>query len=214
MSPRSFKKFRVEIPGASVARPNTFRQRFEAWQSWDCEKCPIMDASDWLLCTCARRWCRVAVRNQQTMALTMDLSSTPFFNFFLSPCCFDLSMSGVNVKYIHQRVGGTQLVVGSQQFEVQNQRHWSGQMYISVSCSFDLDYCIEFVDRIVFIEHMHRPLKPPERFPFGVSRCGLTVRRLAGKQKDFGSIRFGSSFSSLQKLWFMDAVLWLCPHNS
>ena len=46
-----------------------------------------------------------------------------------------------------------------------------------------------------------------------VSRCGLAVRRLAGKQKDLGSIRFGSPFSSLQKLWFMDTVLWLCPHN-
>ena len=40
-----------------------------------------------------------------------------------------------------------------------------------------------------------------------VSRCGLVVRRLAGKQKDLGSIRFGSPFSSLQKLWFTDTVL-------
>ena len=39
------------------------------------------------------------------------------------------------------------------------------------------------------------------------SGCGLAVRRLAGKQKDLGSIRFGSPFSSLQKLWFMDTVL-------
>ena len=30
-------------------------------------------------------------------------------------------------------------------------------------------------------------------------RCGLAVRRLAGKQKDLGSIRFGSPFSSLKK---------------
>ena len=29
-----------------------------------------------------------------------------------------------------------------------------------------------------------------------VSRCGLAVRRLAGKQKDLGSIHFGSPFSS------------------
>ena len=29
-----------------------------------------------------------------------------------------------------------------------------------------------------------------------VSRCGLAVRRWAGKQKDLGSIRFGSPFSS------------------
>ena len=39
---------------------------------------------------------------------------------------------------------------------------------------------------------------------FGVSRCGLAVRRLAGKQKDLGSIRFGSPSSSLKKkcgLW-------------
>ena len=28
------------------------------------------------------------------------------------------------------------------------------------------------------------------------SRCGPAVRRLAGKQKDLGSIRFGSPFSS------------------
>ena len=40
-----------------------------------------------------------------------------------------------------------------------------------------------------------------------VSRCGLAVRRLACEQKDLGSIRFGSPFSSLQKLWFMDTVL-------
>ena len=33
-----------------------------------------------------------------------------------------------------------------------------------------------------------------------VSRCGLAVRRLASKQKDLGSIRFGSPFSSLQKI--------------
>ena len=29
-----------------------------------------------------------------------------------------------------------------------------------------------------------------------MSRCGLAVRRLAGKQKDLGSTRFGSPFSS------------------
>ena len=29
-----------------------------------------------------------------------------------------------------------------------------------------------------------------------MSRCGLAVRRYAGKQKDLGSIRFGSPFSS------------------
>ena len=47
-----------------------------------------------------------------------------------------------------------------------------------------------------------------------VSRCGLAVRRLAGKQKDLGSIRLAgklknldSLFSSLQNLWFMDTVL-------
>ena len=36
----------------------------------------------------------------------------------------------------------------------------------------------------------------------GLSRCGLVVRRLAGKQKDLGSIRFGSPFSS--KIVVMD----------
>ena len=45
----------------------------------------------------------------------------------------------------------------------------------------------------------------------GVSRCGLAVRRLTDlegvKQTDLGSIRFGSPFSSLQKLWFIDTVL-------
>ena len=40
-----------------------------------------------------------------------------------------------------------------------------------------------------------------------VSQCGLAVKRLAGKQKDLGSIRFGSPFSCLQKLWFMDTIL-------
>ena len=44
-------------------------------------------------------------------------------------------------------------------------------------------------------------------FSMLVSRYGLAVRRLAGKQKDLGSIRFGSPFSSLQKLWFMETVL-------
>ena len=39
-----------------------------------------------------------------------------------------------------------------------------------------------------------------------VSPCGLAVRLLAGKQKDLGSIRFGSPFSSIQKLWFMGTV--------
>ena len=40
-----------------------------------------------------------------------------------------------------------------------------------------------------------------------VSRCGLAVRSLAGKQKDLGSIRFGSPLSSFEKLWFMETVL-------
>ena len=61
----------------------------------------------------------------------------------------------------------------------------------------------------------HQPLTPPSTtLPFiplllapPVSRCGLAVRRLAGEQKDLGSVRFGSPFSSLQKLWFMDTVL-------
>ena len=40
-----------------------------------------------------------------------------------------------------------------------------------------------------------------------VSPCGPAVRRLAGKQKDLGSIGFGSPFSSLQKLWFTDTAM-------
>ena len=37
----------------------------------------------------------------------------------------------------------------------------------------------------------------PDPFPvLCVSRCGLAVRRYAGEQKDPGSIRFGSPFSS------------------
>ena len=32
---------------------------------------------------------------------------------------------------------------------------------------------------------------------------------LAAKQKDLGSIRFGSTFSSLQKMWFMDSLVTL-----
>ena len=50
-------------------------------------------------------------------------------------------------------------------------------------------------------------LKKVEFMQVSVSRCGLVVRRLAGKQKDLRSIRFGSPFSSLQKVWFMDTVL-------
>ena len=35
-----------------------------------------------------------------------------------------------------------------------------------------------------------------------VGRCGLAVRRWAGKQKDLGSIRFGSPFSAKKRgLW-------------
>ena len=49
---------------------------------------------------------------------------------------------------------------------------------------------------------------------WGTSGTIQPVRRLAGKQKDLGSIRCGSPFSSLQKMWFMDTVLRLCPHNS
>ena len=49
--------------------------------------------------------------------------------------------------------------------------------------------------------------------PSVVSWCGLVVRHLAGKQKDLGSIHFSSPFSSLQKCWFMDTVLWLCPRS-
>ena len=40
-----------------------------------------------------------------------------------------------------------------------------------------------------------------------VSWCGLVVRCKADKDKDLGLIL------SLQKLWFMDIVLWLCQHN-
>ena len=61
--------------------------------------------------------------------------------------------------------------------------------------------------------HLTNYNKAPWRLASIVSRCGLAVRRLAGKQKDLGSIRFGSPFSSLKKLWFTDTVLWLCPHN-
>ena len=43
--------------------------------------------------------------------------------------------------------------------------------------------------------------------PSLVNRCGLAVKHLAGKQKDLGSICFGSPFSSHQKLWFLDTIL-------
>ena len=43
--------------------------------------------------------------------------------------------------------------------------------------------------------------------PVFVSRCDLAIRCLDGKQKDLGLVRFGSPFSSLQKLCFMDTVL-------
>ena len=41
-----------------------------------------------------------------------------------------------------------------------------------------------------------------------VSRCGLAV---VSKRT---SVRSSSAVLSLQKLWFMDTVLWLCPHNT
>ena len=55
------------------------------------------------------------------------------------------------------------------------------------------------------IQSQHYLISAVQFLPF-VSWCGRAVRRLAGKQKDLGSIRLGSPFSSLQKLWFMDTV--------
>ena len=52
-----------------------------------------------------------------------------------------------------------------------------------------------------------RTLTLPLSLSPSVSRRGIAVRRLAGKRKDLGSIRFGSPFSSLQTLWFKDTVL-------
>ena len=43
-------------------------------------------------------------------------------------------------------------------------------------------------------------------------RLGLVVRRSAGKRKDAGSIDSPlHSHRSLEKLWFVDIVSWLCP---
>ena len=56
-------------------------------------------------------------------------------------------------------------------------------------------------------ERGDREYKKKEEGEINVSRYGLAVRRVAGRQKDLGSIHFGSPFSSLQKLWFMDTVL-------
>ena len=61
-------------------------------------------------------------------------------------------------------------------------------------------YQLSYIPILDYLVGVLSPVSP-------VSRCGLVVRRLAGKQKDLGSIRFGSPFSSLQKLWFMDNVL-------
>ena len=44
-----------------------------------------------------------------------------------------------------------------------------------------------------------------------VSRCGLVVRRLAGKQKDLGSIRFGPPFCSKTVVYGHSLVT--LPHN-
>ena len=44
--------------------------------------------------------------------------------------------------------------------------------------------------------HSHHHNNPGHLSYRFVSRCGLAVRRLAGKQKDLGSIRFRSPFSS------------------
>ena len=39
---------------------------------------------------------------------------------FISLCRFDRSKSGVNVKCIYQRVGGTESIVGSHQSKIHN----------------------------------------------------------------------------------------------
>ena len=64
-------------------------------------------ASDWLVWISAWWCCHVTVLQAH---LTMH-----YHTIFNSPCRFDHSMLGLNVKYIYQHVGGTQLIVGSHQ---------------------------------------------------------------------------------------------------
>ena len=57
---------------------------------------------------------------------------------FISPCRFDHSTSGVNVKYMYHRVGGTPLIVGSHQSQIYtNRSRWNGRMHY-------LDYYVVF----------------------------------------------------------------------
>ena len=63
---------------------------------------------DWLVWTSARRWHHVALPRAELTIYTT----------FISLFRFDHSMSDVNVRYIYQRVGGTQLTVGSHQSKI------------------------------------------------------------------------------------------------
>ena len=90
---------------------------------------------------------------------------------------------------------------------------WHQNVSPTAPCRQDLSLVVDIsvlqrVSRAIstrgYVAHSSLPLS----LSLTVSRCGLAVRRLVGKQKNLGSIRFGSAFSSsLQRLWFMDIPL-------
>ena len=85
--------------------------------------------------------------------------------------------------------------------------------FVFLVCYIQVKLVLQLVPNILQIASEDNKQNVCMHVPRLVSRYGLAVRRLAGKQKDLGSIRFGSHFSSLQKLWFMDTLLCLCPHK-
>ena len=86
-----------------------------------------------------------------------------------------------------------------QQKKTQQQKNNRGRVNTNTCARTETQACMR-VHSGIYMKDIVSPLD-------FVSWCGLTVRRLAVKQKDLGSIRFGSPFSSLQKVWFMDTVL-------
>ena len=79
---------------------------------------------DWLVWTSVWRWCHVAL-------LKLNWPCTCQCAMVIPPFCFYCLMSGVNVKYIYQRVGGTQLLVGSHQSNIHkwNVLKWQHALY-------------------------------------------------------------------------------------
>ena len=89
-------------------------------------KCPrtVYDASDWLVWT---------PRDADVTSLRRELDRpcARQHAIFDPSCRFDCWMSGVNVKYIYQRLGGRQLVVGSHQSKIHKSTapKWQDALY-------------------------------------------------------------------------------------